>query len=57
MNAFKTVKFMSSASKFELLNLTMAFAKFSEFVLVKFSSLNLKSIAANLMLQKVKFDA
>ena len=57
MRAFKTVKFTSSAAKFELLNFTTAFAKFSEFVLVKFGSLNLKSIAANLMLQKVKFDA
>nr|WP_314127915.1 hypothetical protein [uncultured Campylobacter sp.] len=57
MSAFKTVKFTSSTSKFEPSNLTMAFAKFSEFVLVKFGSLNLKLLAANLMLQKVKFDA
>ena len=57
MSAFKTVKFMPSAAKFELSNLTMAFAKFSEFVLVKFGSLNLKLLATNLMLQKVKFDA
>ena len=57
MSVFKTVKFTSSASKFEPSNLTMAFAKFFEFVLVKFGSLNLKLLVANLMLQKVKFDA
>jgi len=57
MSAFKTVKFMHSASKFEPLNLTTAFTKISEFVLVKFGSLNLKLLVANLTLQKVKFDA
>ena len=52
MRAFKTVKFTSSAAKFEPLNLTTAFAEF-----FKFGWLNLKPIAANLMPQKVKFDA
>ena len=52
MSAFKTVKFMRWAAKFEPLNLTTAFAEF-----FKFGSLNLKPIAANLTLQKVKFDA
>ncbi|WP_299025624.1 hypothetical protein [uncultured Campylobacter sp.] len=52
MSAFKTVKFTSSAGKFEPLNLTTAFAEF-----FKFGSLNLKLIDANSALQKVKFDA
>ena len=52
MSTFKTVKFTSSASKFEPSNLTMAFAEF-----FKFGSLNLKLIAANFAPQKVKFDA
>ena len=52
MSAFKTVKFMRWAAKFEPLNLTTAFAEF-----FKFGSLNLKLLAANLVLQKVKFDA
>ena len=52
MSAFKTVKFMRSVVKFESLNLITAFAEF-----FKFGSLNLKLIAANSALQKVKFDA
>ena len=52
MSAFKTVKFMRWTAKFEHLNLTTAFAEF-----FKFGSLNLKPIAANSALQKVKFDA
>ena len=52
MSAFKTVKFMRWAAKFEPLNLTTAFAEF-----FKFGSLNLKLLAANSALQKVKFDA
>ena len=39
-------------AKFESLNLTTAFAEF-----FKFGSLNLKLLAANSALQKVKFDA
>ena len=52
MSAFKTVKFMHSAGKFEPLNLITAFAEF-----FKFGSLNLKLIDANLTPQKAKFDA
>ena len=49
---FKTVKIMRSAAKFEPLNLTTAFAE-----VFKFGSLNLQLLVANLVLQKVKFDA
>jgi len=44
MSVFKTVKFTSSASKFEPLNLTMAFVKF-------------KIFSRKFDVAKVKFDA